>query len=577
MPPLASISELQAAGLQAAITLGLVVLCVALYRTYRKRYFLWWAVGWGLYALRIGAILLFLTTGTRAWLYWHQVTTGWTALAILYAALVFWAGTRFRPGYVALALFPPLWSYVAIYRLEDFLLAAGPAVLFLSLATLWTALVFARYRREAGSRAGRVLAIVFLLWGLHHLDYPLLRARGAWNPWGYYLDILFVLATGVGIMLLVMEDLHRGLATLSTLSGDLHRPTRDDDVLTTLLERPLSLGGVRGSAMFVRDGAEGRIVRGTGSCRDWAESAPPAVAQAIARAVAAGQPVVAPGQAGEYTAVLPILQHGETRAALVIVGGSRDPFTALDQGFLVALGQQVGAALENADLYHRLAQRAAELERLSARMVRQNEEQRRRLSLELHDETAQVFAAVKLQLGLLRGTVGPDQLPRIDRLLELIDTGIRGIRSITNDLRPPVLDDLGWLPAIRAMVADFAERTGLAAHFEAGTDLPTISKDAELALFRGVQEALTNVARHAGAQSVVVRVARTGPALQVRIRDDGRGLAPGFDLEMLERDGHLGLAGMRERITAVGGTVTVTGETGSGARIEIVLPELAHA
>ena len=126
-------------------------------------------------------IVSFLLTGGWIWLYWHQVVTGWTALALLYAALVFSRGLRWRHWYLALVLFPPVWSYVAIYRLDHFLWAAGPAVLFLSLATLWTGLVFLRYRRRVGSSGARLLASAFLLWGLHHLDYPFLRARGAYE------------------------------------------------------------------------------------------------------------------------------------------------------------------------------------------------------------------------------------------------------------------------------------------------------------------------------------------------------------------------------------------------------------
>src|SRR6476469_2254219 len=249
-----SLSELNAAVLQAIITLGIAALCAFLFVQFRKRYFLWWAVAWGLYVLRIGAICGFLTTAYEPWLYVHQVLTGWTALALLGAALAFSQRVAWRTGYLALVLFPPLWSYIAIYRLENFFLAAGPAVLFLSVATLWTGWAFWRYQRRVGSRAAKFVAGVLLLWGIHHLDYPLLRARGAWNPWGYYLDIGFVLALGAGILLLVVEELRRGLATLSALSGDLQAAASgpsvaDDipDVIDSLLKRPLALGGVRGS------------------------------------------------------------------------------------------------------------------------------------------------------------------------------------------------------------------------------------------------------------------------------------------------------------------------------------------
>ncbi|HSM59506.1 MAG TPA: hypothetical protein VK849_01860, partial [Longimicrobiales bacterium] len=171
-------TELAAAYLQLVVTLGLVAVCVELRRRYRKAYFGAWAVAWGLFGLRLGAIVSFLHTGRPAWLFWHQVTTGWTALALLWAALVFSRGARWRHWFWLLLLFPPVWSYVAIYRMDNFLLAAGPAVLFLSVATAWTAWAFFRYHREVVSPAARFLAVVLALWALHHLDYPFLRARG---------------------------------------------------------------------------------------------------------------------------------------------------------------------------------------------------------------------------------------------------------------------------------------------------------------------------------------------------------------------------------------------------------------
>jgi signal transduction histidine kinase len=589
----ASLSELNAALLQAVITLGIAVLCAFLFVQFRKRYFLWWAVAWGLYVLRIAAICGFLTTAYEPWLYAHQVLTGWTALALLGAALAFSQRIRWRWGYLALVLFPPLWSYVAIYRLENFFLAAGPAVLFLSLATLWTGLTFWLYQRRIGSRAARFVAAVLVLWGLHHLDYPLLRARGAWNPWGYYLDLCFVLALGAGILLLVVEDLRRGLATLSALSGDLqsaggaHAHPADPDVIDSLLARPLALGGVRGAALCLIDGADassdngddansvGRevFVRGVGACADWGGRSPEGPAwETMRRAAQTGSPEVARDwpdpfdpSAGEfaYVAVLPVIRDAGHVGALVIVGNEGDPFTALGEEFLRTLGRHVGAALENADLTSRLAARTRQLERLSVRMVRQHEEERRRISLELHDETAQAFAAVKLHLGVLRESVEPALAPRMDRVLELVDTGMASIRSITRDLRPPLLDELGLLPALHALVEGFGERTGIAMSFSAPPALPHLSKDAELALFRALQEALSNVARHARARSVTIILTQRGGALDLEVRDDGRGLTG---------DPGLGLTGMGERLGALGGAMRMTNAAEGGARLAVRLP-----
>jgi signal transduction histidine kinase len=573
--PATAAEELHAALLQAGLTAALAVLCAFLSHRYRKPYFAWWAAAWALYVVRIGAISSFLLSGNWIWLYWHQVVTGWTALALLYAALVFAQGVRWRPWYLALVLFPPAWSYIAIYRLDQFLWAAGPAVLFLSLATLGTGWAFIRYRRRVDSSGATLLAVAFVLWGLHHLDYPFLRARGAWTPWGYYLDIVFSLAIGAGILLLVVDDQRRGLGALSALSGDLQRAGREEDVLDALLSRPLGLPAVRGTALFLLQEGRPGFVRGAGVCAGWAE--PDARGMAVlGRALVTGRPQVSDswtGAAGRYpyAAVLPLLREQAPIGALVLVSEARDPFTALDDAFLVALGQQVGSALAQTDLYRRLETRTEELTRLSARMVEQHEAERRRLSRELHDETAQVFSAVKMELGVLREGLAPAEQPRLDQVLGLIDEGIRTIRNVTNDLRPSLLDDLGLLPALRSLAAEFAERSGIEAGFSAPATLPGLSSEAELALFRALQEALSNVARHAEATAVEIGLSASGGRVLLRVRDDGRGFPPG-PVEGYERRGHMGLAGMRERIGALGGSVQAQGATGGGAELEISVP-----
>jgi signal transduction histidine kinase len=578
--PATAVEELHAALLQAVLTAAVALLCAFLYQRYRKPYLAWWAGAWTLYVIRIGAISCFLATQDRIWLYWHQVVTGWTALALLYAALVFAQAVRWRPWYLALVLFPPAWSYIAIYRLDQFLWAAGPAVLFLSLATLGTGLAFARYRRRVASSGATLLAISFGLWGLHHLDYPFLRARGAWTPWGYYLDILFTLAIGAGILLLVLDDLRRGLSALSALSADLQPAGREQDVLSTLLARPLTLPAVRGSALYLYIGGRPHLVQSAGAYREEPGAEPGGggrAASVLARVLETGRPQVSNawrnGDASPYpyAAVLPLLRGGEVMGALLLVGDARDPFTALDERFLLALGHQVGAALENADLYTRLEARTVELARLSARMIEQHEEERRRLSRELHDETAQVFSAVKMELGVLREGVTAAEASRLDHVLGLIDTGIRSIRSVTNDLRPSLLDDLGLVPALRSLVADFGERSGIATELVAPDTLPPLSEGADLALFRALQEALSNVIRHAGAHTVTVRLSASEAGVVLEVRDDGRG-PPEASLEGLERSGHMGLAGMRERITALGGSLRFAAGQVGGATLVVSLP-----
>jgi len=570
-------TELAASFLQAAITFGLVMVCGYLYARYRKPYFAIWALAWWLYSLRLIVIIVFLATEVRDLLYWHQVLTGWTALAFLWAALAFSQRLRWRRVYWLLVLFPPLWSYIAIYRLDNFFLAAGPAVVFLSLATLWTGAILWRHHRQIGSVPAAMMAVAFFLWSLHHLDYPFLRARGAWNPWGYYLDIVFELAIGAAILLLVVEDQYRGLSVLSALSGDLQSGHDEDEVLSALLARPLTLPGVRGSAMYLL--SSGTIVRGVGACAAWEGSSPSGAARAaVGRVVESGEPEVmrgwSEGLAGEnhpYVAALPVFLGDEVRGALLVVGSAQDPLTVLDTRFLVALGHQVGAALANADLLRRLEARTDDLEHLAARMVEQHEEERRRLSRELHDESAQVFAAVKLQLGMLRESATPEQLPVLDMAVDLVGSGIRSIRDVARDLRPSLLDDLGLRPALQALAHDFEAKTGIETLLVVPGHLPALSPESELALFRTMQEGLSNVARHSGASTATVTLAQRDGELHLSVRDDGQGLAAGESIEEQMRS-RAGILGMRERVAPLGGTVELSDPDGGGAQLLVRLP-----
>jgi signal transduction histidine kinase len=275
-----------------------------------------------------------------------------------------------------------------------------------------------------------------------------------------------------------------------------------------------------------------------------------------------------PARRHAFVAALPVFRGPRLEEALVVVGSARNSFAALDEPFLVALGHQVGAALANAELTDDLERRKAELERLAARMVHQHEEERRRLYRELHDESAQVFAALKLQLGLLREAGSGDREEAIERAEVLVRSGIQSIRAAARELRPALLDDLGLIPALRALTDDFADTTDL----EVAAELAPadgLSEDAELALYRSLQEGLSNVARHArGVTRVDVRLGEEADAVVLEVRDDGK------TEEVAEDEGRrsgTGLLGMRERLAPLGGSVDLR-RTSYGARLRVRIP-----
>jgi signal transduction histidine kinase len=573
-------TELAAAYLQLAVTLGLLTLCAVLHRRYHKRYFGLWAIAWAVYGLRLGAIVTFLHTGAPGWLFWHQVTTGWTALALLWAALVFSQRIGWKNAYLAVALFPVVWSYIAIYMLDSFLWAATPMVAFLSLTTAWTAWAFFRYDRLVRSPAARFLVVVLGLWAVHHLDYPLLRAQGAWTPWGYYLDIVFEVGMGLGILFLVLEDLDQGLQTLTALSGELQPRAGHEETMTeSMLRRALALRGVHGSALWLTTSGGGAFVQGAGIAALWPFEGPPEAASLAARSVCrSGIPEVVTGPAREgpargghhaYTAALPVLGDDEVLGALVVVGEARDPFTVLDNRFLLAFGQQVGAALANEDLRLSLEARREELERLQERMVHQHEEERNRLWRELHDETAQVLAALNLQLGLIEEKSGAALAPALDRAKTLVGEGIKSIRSVTRNLRPMALDDLGLLPALRALARDFYEGDALDIAFEAPDVIHGLGADAEVALYRSLQEALANAVRHGPCRNVRVSLETADDAVSLTVTDDGPGFPEDTALRLRSRGG---LAGIRERISALGGDLVLENDSGGGAMVSVRIP-----
>ena len=170
---------------------------------------------------------------------------------------------------------------------------------------------------------------------------------------------------------------------------------------------------------------------------------------------------------------------------------------------------------------------------------------------------------------MAREETAHDRRAAIDRSLELVDSGIRSIRSVASELRPTLLDDVGLLPALRAMASGFEERSGVRTGFEAPEGLPELSADAELALYRAMQEGLANVARHSKARRVWVTVRQDDAELSLRVEDDGDGPGGAGAEDTTLR---MGLLGMRERLHRLGGEVRLTQRPEGGCSLDVRLP-----
>ncbi len=261
--------------------------------------------------------------------------------------------------------------------------------------------------------------------------------------------------------------------------------------------------------------------------------------------------------------------------AKVYLADGADPFSEHDLRLLQALANQVAVAIDNARLFATVQANEAALRDLSLRLINVQEQERRQIAQELHDELGQLLTAIKINIDLARRKLPETQNSLQSRLADAssqTDRVLTNVRGLTVELRPPLLDDMGVVPTLRWYLRRFAQRTDVQVELEA-QELPArLLPEIETAIYRSVQEALTNVARHAQANQVQVRLSLTDDQVVTSVQDDGQG----FDVTTWsQRQGKqqtLGLRGIEERAMLLDGQVHITSQPGQGTRIDILLP-----
>jgi signal transduction histidine kinase len=223
----------------------------------------------------------------------------------------------------------------------------------------------------------------------------------------------------------------------------------------------------------------------------------------------------------------------------------------------------------NRSLEAQVRTRTSELQALSLRLLRVQEDERRTIARELHDHLGQLLTGLRFQLEAAHRVAGPELQATLKESLGSSDEILRYLREMTQQLRPRVLDDLGLAPALEWHFNLFQRQTGITVVFEASLPPQRLPGDLETAIFRVVQEALTNVARHAGTEAANVTLATDGNKLLVEITDRGRG----FDVEAVQaRRDSLGLTGLCERVVLAGGRTEIFSRVGQGTRIHAEFP-----
>jgi signal transduction histidine kinase len=203
------------------------------------------------------------------------------------------------------------------------------------------------------------------------------------------------------------------------------------------------------------------------------------------------------------------------------------------------------------------------------RIVSGQEQERRRLSRELHDETGQALTSILLGLKAIEETQDTERFPAaLAELRALVVATLQDVRRLAVELRPKALDDFGLVPTLERLTSTFEEQTGIATHLESRLPESRLPSEIETVLYRVVQEALTNVVKHADANRVSIVLMRRNGSVTTVVEDDGRGFDPSA-----AREDALGLAGMRERLALVGGRLRIESGVGSGTTLVAEVPQ----
>lgn len=267
---------------------------------------------------------------------------------------------------------------------------------------------------------------------------------------------------------------------------------------------------------------------------------------------------------------VPLQVGGRTIGALNVESAEPDAFDAEDEQLLTTLARGSAIAIDNARLVKELSTSALELRALAAHLDSAREQERAMVAREIHDEFGQFLSALKMDLAWIARRLPSDdeKRARLDEMMEMTDVANRVVHRIASALRPGLLDDLGLEAALQWQVKRFAERTGIPCEVIVPDKLPVPNSQVALALFRISQEALTNIARHARATRVEITLGATDDKWELRLEDNGRGFAP----ERKRGPENFGLIGMRERVRALGGELSIRSAPGEGTRILACVP-----
>ncbi len=272
-------------------------------------------------------------------------------------------------------------------------------------------------------------------------------------------------------------------------------------------------------------------------------------------------------------ATVPLISKSHVLGLLHIVSSEPSHLTPVNIHLLSAIGYQMGVAIENANLWEKLKREEEISGYVLEQIISAQESERKRIARELHDQTGQSLTSLMIGLKTLETASRQDIQQRIADMRQLTAQTLQEVHNLALELRPSSLDDLGLIAVLKQYTKEFGEKFGINTEFQAiGFGQRRLSPETEIAIYRIVQEALTNVAKHAEAKKASVLLEVRDSSVVAIVEDDGKGFDIKQDLDLTSIKNHLGLYGMYERAKLIGGRITIESQPGMGTTIFVEAP-----
>ena len=272
---------------------------------------------------------------------------------------------------------------------------------------------------------------------------------------------------------------------------------------------------------------------------------------------------------------VPIRVKTRLTGALNVASYVYDTFEPWKVELLLTIGNHIGVVIENAMLMDSLKKHERDLQMLSSQMVKTQEEERKRISRELHDEASQALIAAKINLEMVKKSLPSSLEKATTRLAEtsfLLVRTLENLRRLSYDLRPLMLDDLGLIPTLRWYTESYAKRFGVPINFKITALDKRLNFETETAIYRIVQEALTNIAKYAQAKEVNISLEKKDSKLITMIEDDGKGFILKASFWGENHFQGSGILGMKERVCNLGGNFHIESKQGGGTKLLVEIP-----